>query len=198
MNPELVIKTYQGKEGSAFIDDLARLRISVFREYPYLYDGDAEYEKKYLSRYFSIPSSFLVLASIEQKIIGASTAMHLKDELKEFKEPFEKNSFDTNSICYFGESVLLPEYRGLGIGKIFMQKRIDFARTILKAKYSCFCAVQRNKNDTRKPQDYKPLDEFWIKLGFEKVTNLTTSFAWKELGETTESNKLMQFWLKPL
>ncbi len=41
----------QKEELAACIDDLADLRISVFREYPYLYDGNLEYEKKYLKQY---------------------------------------------------------------------------------------------------------------------------------------------------
>lgn len=28
------------------LDDVARLRISVFRDWPYLYDGDLEYERE--------------------------------------------------------------------------------------------------------------------------------------------------------
>ena len=31
------------------LDDLARLRIAVFRDWPYLYDGDVAYERDYLT-----------------------------------------------------------------------------------------------------------------------------------------------------
>lgn len=32
------------------LDALARLRIAVFRDWPYLYDGTIEYERRYLNR----------------------------------------------------------------------------------------------------------------------------------------------------
>ena len=35
------------------LDDLARLRIAVFRDWPYLYDGDVAYERDYLTAYQS-------------------------------------------------------------------------------------------------------------------------------------------------
>ena len=33
------------------LGDLARLRIAVFRDWPYLYDGDEGYEREYLRAY---------------------------------------------------------------------------------------------------------------------------------------------------
>ena len=32
-------------------DDIASLRLKVFKDFPYLYDGNIEYEHKYLERY---------------------------------------------------------------------------------------------------------------------------------------------------
>ena len=37
----------------AAVPDLARLRIGVFREFPYLYDGSLDYERDYLADYAS-------------------------------------------------------------------------------------------------------------------------------------------------
>jgi len=44
-----VHKTGQGF-GDVF-DDLARLRIAVFQDFPYLYEGTVDYEKTYLQTY---------------------------------------------------------------------------------------------------------------------------------------------------
>ena len=35
----------------AALGDVAALRIAVFRDWPYLYDGDADYEARYLDTY---------------------------------------------------------------------------------------------------------------------------------------------------
>jgi hypothetical protein len=37
------------------VQDLAQLRITVFREFPYLYDGDLAYEQNYLRTYLDCP-----------------------------------------------------------------------------------------------------------------------------------------------
>ena len=38
-------------EAETAFDDLARLRIEVFRDFPYLYEGDLDYERQYLSTF---------------------------------------------------------------------------------------------------------------------------------------------------
>ncbi len=43
---DLEIKVISGRQLLPHMESIARLRISVFRAYPYLYDGDMEYEKK--------------------------------------------------------------------------------------------------------------------------------------------------------
>jgi hypothetical protein len=45
---EIRVETCAGRDVLAHLPDIARLRIEVFREYPYLYDGDRAYEERYL------------------------------------------------------------------------------------------------------------------------------------------------------
>ena len=45
----LDVKSLVGEEMKAVLPDLARLRIIVFRDWPYLYDGTLEYEQEYLA-----------------------------------------------------------------------------------------------------------------------------------------------------
>ncbi|HBF93820.1 MAG TPA: GNAT family N-acetyltransferase, partial [Marinobacter adhaerens] len=40
------IRRLSGDQIKPYLDDLARLRIEVFRHFPYLYDGDMDYERK--------------------------------------------------------------------------------------------------------------------------------------------------------
>jgi hypothetical protein len=41
----ITFKTYRGTEIAQIMDPLAYLRMSLFREYSYLYDGNILYEK---------------------------------------------------------------------------------------------------------------------------------------------------------
>lgn len=196
MNPQF--KSLKGSEAIPHLEELARLRMKVFREFPYLYEGDLEYEKKYLNTYFSSPNSFVGLCEVNQRVVGACTAILLADEQMEFQEPFLKNGNDPNTICYFGESVLEKEFRGHGIGNRFMTLRLSYAKSLPRVKTAAFCAVLREKNHPMMPPEYRPLDSFWEKWGFQKISGLTTEYAWKDLGQTAETKKQMQFWSKQL
>ena len=62
--------TYHELSGAAlepWLDGLGRLRISVFREYPYLYDGTLEYERDYLKTYARSQESLVVLVTDEKE-----------------------------------------------------------------------------------------------------------------------------------
>ena len=49
------------------------------------------------------------------------------------KTPFLTADVDPGSVFYFGESVLLPSWRGQGIGVIFLKEREDFARSLARS-----------------------------------------------------------------
>ena len=194
----LKLERWSGQALNQFIPDLARLRIDVFREWPYLYDGDLAYEERYLKTYIEAPNSVIVLAFDNDNVVGASTGIPLISETDEVQAPFLKAGYDPNTVFYCGESVLLPEYRGQGAGVAFFDHREAHARDIGGFNYSCFCGVQRPVDHPRRPADYIPLDNFWRKRGYEKHNELNTTFSWKELDETEESPKPMTFWMKNL
>lgn len=179
-----------------YIPDLAQLRITVFREFPYLYDGDLGYEEKYLKSYLQSERCAFILAKDDGKVIGVSTCLPLMDETSEVQAPFIENGYHVEDIFYFGESVLLPEYRGRGIGVRFFETRETFGKSVGAFRYFAFCAVDRAIDDPRRPADFVPLDAFWQKRGYIKMSQLQTQFSWKEVGEDTVSAKSMTFWMK--
>lgn len=186
----------RGAQARPFVDDLARLRLKVFWDFPYLYEGTAEYEKNYLETYFKAQNSFLVLIRDEGKIVGATTSILADEEEESFKEPFRKFGLDPKKVFYFGESVLLNGYRGKGIGKIFFEEREAFARSLGQIEVLSFCAVVREENHPLRPQGYRPLDTFWHSQGFHSVPGLTTFYEWADRGEKAPTRKLMQYWIK--
>lgn len=191
-------QAYRGASLSSKIDDLGRLRIQVFQSWPYLYEGDLEYERKYLSTYTRSPTSFALLAQDGSKLIGATTAIELQDESEEFQAPFRERGMDPEEVVYFGESILLEPYRGLGIGKEFMRARLEYARSLPGKKLAAFCAVVRPASHPAKPAGYRPLDDFWLSQGFRPEPGMSTEYQWRDLGEKEESRKALQFWLRPL
>ena len=116
------------KEAGDAFDDLARLRITVFRAFPYLYDGDIAYERNYLRTYMHSPGAVIIGAFDGPRMVGAATASPLGDHFAAFARPFAAAGLEPGSIFYFGESVLLPDYRGTGIGVRFILEREHAAR----------------------------------------------------------------------
>lgn len=181
-----------------FVPDLARLRITVFREFPYLYDGTPAYEEKYLQTYLDCAESVVVLALAGTQVIGASTGLPLAAETDEFKQPFIASGLDPERIFYCGESVLLPAWRGRGLYREFFGGREAHARALGRFDRMVLCAVDRPHDHARRPADYQPLDAIWQRFGYTRRTDLVTSFDWQDLDEDAPSPKRMVFWEKPL
>ncbi|MFT4046100.1 MAG: GNAT family N-acetyltransferase [Solimonas sp.] len=194
---ELRIEPLRGAAIATRLDALAALRIRVFRDWPYLYEGTVEYEAKYLQMYVHCPRSLVVLVRDGERCVGASTVLPLADAPRDMQQPFLDAGLDLAPIDYFGESVLLREYRGRGIGVKFFELREAHARE-LGLTQCAFCAVNRSDADPRKPVDYAGNDAFWHKRGYRKAPALRTTLSWPDVGETAASDKPMIFWLRDL
>jgi GNAT superfamily N-acetyltransferase len=192
------ILALSGKDILPYLDDLAKLRIEVFREFPYLYDGSIEYELQYLRMLSEASRGVLVAALDKKNLVGASTGMPLVDAEAAFQEPFKSSGHDPNHFFYCAESVLQQPYRGRGIGRRFFEEREAHVRRWPEFRQICFCAVDRPKDHPARPEGYKPLDQFWNRVGFVRRPDLRTEFPWRDVGEETETEKPMTFWVKQL
>ncbi|HEU5280399.1 MAG TPA: GNAT family N-acetyltransferase [Gammaproteobacteria bacterium] len=178
-----------------FIEQIANLRITVFKDYPYCYDGDMAYESEYLQTYTNCEESTIVIALSNQCVIGASTAIPLEFEVDAFKKPFEKENI--KKIFYLGESVLLREFRGKNIYRHFFHER-EKAALHHGCNRTTFCAVERPASNTLRPLNYYPLDAIWNHFKYEKNNGRYTYFYWKDIHETVETAKRMVYWEKTL
>ena len=182
------------REGKQYLEDLARLRITVFAEWPYLYAGDLDYEKKYLKRFFKAKDSVLVLALDAGRVVGAATGLPLVREMASLKAPFVAAGYDLRSIFYFSESILLPEYRGRGIGVRFFEHREAWAWSHGYTQ-TVFCRVVRSAGHPLRPAGYVPLDAFWEKRGYRPLgENMVGYIAWQDHDEEEERLKPLAFW----
>ncbi|MFM9941442.1 MAG: GNAT family N-acetyltransferase [Hyphomicrobiaceae bacterium] len=198
MNGRVTVEPLTGPALLAALPDLARLRITVFRDWPYLYDGSLAYEQGYVEKFAKSPGAVIVAARDGDRIVGAATASPMVGHADAFAEPFRARGYDIARICYFGESVLLSAYRGHGIGHAFFDAREAHARTLPDVTHTVFCGVVRPADHPLRPADYVPLDAFWMKRGYHKLEGLVGSFAWLDIGETAKTAKPMQFWMKAL
>ncbi|HEY2395953.1 MAG TPA: GNAT family N-acetyltransferase [Rudaea sp.] len=191
-------KRITGADIAAYVDDLARLRIEVFREFPYLYDGDEDYERKYLQTYVKSPRSLAVLVHDGAELIGASTGLPMKGETAEFQRPFLENGYDIGTVFYCGESVLRKDYRGRGIYKHLFQAREQHASELPGIALCTFCGVRRPSDHPLRPSDYAPLNAIWQRFGYSEQPQLETSYVWKDVDQAKPSAKTMRFWTKAL
>jgi len=194
----LGFRTVTGADLPPFIPALARLRIAVFRDWPYLYEGDQSYEERYLRIYAESRQAAVVLALHGAEVVGASTCLPLTDETGNVQAPFRAAGIAIERVFYFGESVLLRAYRGAGAGVRFFEEREAHARRVSGCDIAAFCAVQRPPDHPARPADAVPLDAFWRKRGFTPAPSLACEMQWKEVGAAEETPHRLAFWLKSL
>lgn len=188
--------TFTGSAVHPHLDALAALRIAVFREWPYLYQGDADYEADYLGAYARSPGSVFVLAFDGAEVVGAATGIPLVDDAEAFVAPVRAQGLAPEQVFYFGESVLLPRYRGQGLGHQFFDRREAHAQGLGRFRYTTFCAVVRELGDPRQPQDYRPLEGFWRRRGYAPVEGMVAELDWLETFHEAPSTHQLQFWMR--
>ena len=191
------VTALQGDALVAALPEVAALRINVFRDWPYLYDGDLAYETEYLKPYANSPQAIIVGAYDGDQLVGASTGAPLLDHADDFGAAFQNTVYNLKDVFYFAESVLLPQYRGQGIGHQFFDLREAHARS-MGFTYVTFCGVLRPSDHPSRPATYRPLDDFWRGRGYAPLDGVVAEFGWKDVGDADETRKPLQFWMRHL
>ena len=179
------------------LDAVAALRIAVFRDWPYLYEGDVAYEREYLAAYAQSANSIVVLARDGDAVVRGSTGILLAEDSAGFQAPFMARAIDVAKVFYCGESVLLPGWRGRGIGHAFFDAREAHARALGGFAWTAFAALDRDAGDPRRPIDHRGSEVFWSKRGYVRQPGMTMRLHWKEAGIGDIEHPLT-FWLRPL
>ncbi|RJS93741.1 GNAT family N-acetyltransferase [Salinisphaera sp. Q1T1-3] len=180
------------------VDALAALRMQVFRTFPYLYDGDIAYERAYLETYIASERSLAFLVYDGAALVGATTALPMRDEEAAFSQPLAAAGFDVSRLFYFGESLLLPAYRGNGLGHRFFAERETWAGDAGDFSHACFCSVQRPADHPLRPAGHQPLDAFWRRRGYARRDDIVAAYRWQDIDQDHETTKQLVFWVRAL
>ncbi|MBK8439880.1 MAG: GNAT family N-acetyltransferase [Rhodobacter sp.] len=191
------VRALTGDDLEAALDGVAALRISVFRDWPYLYDGSLEYERAYLQTYRDSPGALLVGAFDGERLVGASTSTPMEEHAEAFAGPLRQIGLPETSILYGAESVLLPAWRGQGLGHRFFDLREAHARKLGRS-HVAFCSVMRPDDHPMRPAHFRTNDAFWLGRGYAPLPGIFAEFAWKDVGDREETKKPLQFWMRAL
>ena len=197
MNDIMVI-TEQLLTGATIADglnDMATLRLDIFQEYPYLYQGGREDELNYLSTYAEAPDACAILAYDGSSIIGAATGMPLIHEDAQMLDAFAGTTLPLNEIYYVGELLFRPPYRNCGLGQKLLAQLESHIRSLGSYRTLTCATVKRPDDHPSRPPDYIPITQFLARTGFARLPGVTTHFRWRET-DGVKRDHCMQFWGK--
>ncbi len=190
-------QTLYAAEIRDYLDELAKLRINIFQEYPYLYHGEQAYELTYLGIYAESADALAIVAHDDGALAGAVTAIPLKDEMTELTAPFNGTPYPLEQIFYIGELLFYSKYRSSGMGSRLIAQVEAYVRSLKRYRFLTCATVVRPDEHPQRPANYLPIDSFLHKNGFQPLAGITATFDWPELDGVSRSHS-MQFWLKRL
>lgn len=196
--PDIKICSYTGPNLKTYLPSIIRLRIEVLREYPYLCNRTIEQEREYLKKYKNCNDAIAVIVFDGSKIVGTSIGIPLRQQSATIQKPFLEAHLKPASYFYFGESFLLKNYRGRGIGHHFYDLREQHVQNLKKFQYISFCPMSRPEDHPQKPVDYIYPVEFWRKRGYVENPELKCTRIWQDTDQETPSEKQLTFWIKPV
>ena len=197
---DITIKTILGKDIAHYIEFLAEFRIQAFRDFPYLYAGDIENERKYLNSYLTNPQAMLVLAMEKERIIGFLVGIPLVSDfpaLEGIREHCVKQGLDPSEVYYCGEGIVAPAYQSKGLmSRIYSLYEVQLKKWGFK--HVSFMTVKRSKRHPLKPKHYLDSVSIWRHKGFQPI-GYEISLNWPTIlstGNVKNSKNQLMFWLK--
>mgnify|MGYP001309564430 CR=1 FL=1 len=193
----LTTQILTGPDVTVHLDALATLRLEIFREFPYLYDGTRDNELRYLQVYAQAADSCVLTVAEEGRVVGAATGIPLLHEQQEIREPFAAVPYPPDSIYYVGELLLYPAYRNRGLGMQLLSNLEVQIRSLGSYRYLTCATVVRPDDHPQRPANYLLIERFLKRTGFIALPEVTATFAWRETDGVSREH-LMQFWIKVL
>ena len=191
----LSMRTYRGKSITPFLKDITDLCVTIYKEYPYLYEGTQEEYFPFIEHYAHSEHGIACLLFDNERLVGVAIGMPLNEMRDKYQAPFTNARPQENfrEIFYLGEFLLVKDYRGRGLGKKIY---LEFERSVTNMKKICFCKIDETDRKILETENYRPLDGFWEKFGFHKCEDVSVTVNWQNVGELEESPHQLVYWLK--
>jgi GNAT superfamily N-acetyltransferase len=193
---DIHVRSFTGSGLKPYLHSIAKLRMDVFREYPYFEEPNLERETQFLRKIATNKESIGVLIFDNTTLVGASLGHPLSIEEDKILRPFNEKKMDVLPYFFFGDSALLKQYRGRGIGHHFFDARESHVAHHKKYKHICFCVPDCSEKDKDRPKDYISLHDFWRKRGYIHHPELQCVIPWKKIGSDKPAEMKMSFWIK--
>lgn len=194
---EITRELLSGTAIADVLEDVAALRLEIFREYPYLYLGRREDELNYLETYVEAPDACFILAYDGSTVIGAATGMPLTHEDAQMRDAFAGTTLPLNEVYYVGELLFRPGYRDCGLGRRLLAQLEHHIRSLGSYRRFTCATVERPVDHPLRPRNHIPITRFLARTGFVRLTGVTTHFIWRET-DGAKRDHPMQFWIKAL
>ena len=194
---EFKLQLLVGQAVIPYLSEIARLRIMIFKEYPYLYKGSQEIETKYLQAYAEAPDACVFVVRDGETIIGAVTGVPLSGEPASFTASFADSPFPLDTVYYVGEVLFLPGYRGQGLGSRLLETLENHVSTLGRYNHLACATIERPEGHPLRPGDYHPIDGLLIRAGLIRHPELHVTLPWPDLDGNVSENTMV-FWMKEI
>ncbi|MFS8562979.1 MAG: hypothetical protein LVR00_01035 [Rhabdochlamydiaceae bacterium] len=198
MGSNINIRTFVGAGIKIYLASIAKLRLEIFKDYPFLCKFSLEEELAYLRKFTQNKDAVAVLVFDGPKIVGAAIGAPFDSQEVEFIKLFQEKGLNPSAYFYFGQSVLLEPYRGRGLGHHFFDIREKHARYLKRFTGICFVSILRTSISPPPPKEYSSLINLWEKNGYIKRSDLTCQQSWKDSTAEKATPKTLIFWTKEI
>ena len=198
------INIYKGIDILPFIEKTSEMRIRLFKEFPYLYQGSMDYEREYMKAYAKDPKSTIAIASCDKNIIGVSTGIPLVSEssiVDGSAQLITQAGEAPEDYYYYGEILIEPEHRGNKISSKLYSAQNELVKK-WGYKKVCILTVVRQKNHPLKPKEYQSLDSMWTHFNYNRfIPPILVTYDWNTFqcsGEVRMQSNELEMWHKTL
>lgn len=198
---EYSFKLFTGKDVQAIVPFIAQQRVSEFREYPYLYEGNIAEDTEHCQWFAQLPHSAVAVAYLAGKPVGFISSTSFADFDVHFKGSialFENNGLDPHNFIYIPEAIIMPEHRGKSLTEK-LHALIEKHAKSLGYKGICFAEESHDKHPL-KPATYKGLEGLFLRAGYTK-TQMIIKFPWLTIqpdGSLKDEDHELCYWIKNL
>ena len=168
--------------------DIINLRLEILKSSPYLYNIDSKIETNYLKKFAKIKDSIIVTLKDNNNIVAILNALPLIYEEDEILLSWSQTEFEVNSIYYFGEIFISPQYNRIELKQEILHTAQDWIKGFNKYNFFITSTTNLDENITIK-------EEFYSSNLYNKL-DIKSDSKYK-IGENNKNNKL-HFWIKKI